>query len=126
MGVDEDTTRAVITGAAPWRTLLAAGVGLEIGANWLQVREPADQVVIHPSPSDMLRGIRHYAGQSDPRGIQDWARVIHACNFIEFDRFDTPAGDAVLALLWDAAFGQMPTSKQIAIAERLVAGEIGE
>ncbi len=101
--------RQVIRGERPWTDLRAQGMKLFPEEGRAEDIPPQNVMVdLH----DMARGFLTHL--NDPQALKQWSFVMEALP-TDFQAERHPAGEAVMDLLWNASFGQLPDEAGVAL-----------
>jgi len=94
--------RHVVRGEVPVKALEAVGVQVNEAGGAVEVVYSGDLVAV-PDATDVAHGFRTYDGRS--HDLRAWASVLLAgAGFLDLGPLgETPAGEALLEGLWDAA-----------------------
>ena len=98
---DRETLRQIVRGERHLSDLPALGMTMKMVENRVAVDNPR-KVVTAVGIQDLAKGLLTNLG--DQVRLREWALFIQAAD-VDFDLEGEPQGEAILAALWDAAFG---------------------
>jgi hypothetical protein len=119
----ERTVREFITGVNSWESLAEVGVAIQWSEGSVALSNPSERRV-EASLEEVAIGFLRLEKRF--QDLRAWATILLSSSvLIDLDqRFETdPRGDVLLGGIWDAAFGERPAHRVVAIA-REVAGSL--
>ena len=106
----------VVAGDRPWTDLRPLGMEAQPDEGWCQfLPKFPDEVQVHVF--HVVRGFRAF--MHDSRRLREWAFVIEALPIDVVDVGLYPVGEAVMAAVWSASFGDPLRADQISLIEAL-------
>src|SRR5581483_7075458 len=108
MTAPPDDPRAVILqfvrGERPWTDLAGAGISVQWDGDRCEIENPGAVVAV-AGLADVAKGLLTQV--ADPARLRKWAFLVQAgSSFLDVDLDDNPAGDALMAAVWGASFGE--------------------